>query len=1127
MAGSQAELRAIFCEALDKGTPQEQALYLDQACQGRPDLRARVEALLRANMQAGGFLAEPPARHLATVDGPITECPGTVIGPYKLLEQIGEGGFGVVFMAEQQQPIRRKVALKVVKPGMDTKQVIARFEAERQALALMEHPNIAKVYDAGTTDQQSEVKSQKIQDTEELRNPRLTADLGPVGRPYFVMELVKGLPITDYCDQNRLTPRERLELFLHVCNAVQHAHQKGIIHRDLKPSNILVTHHDGVPIPKVIDFGIAKAMGQQLTDKTLFTNFAQLIGTPLYMSPEQAELSGLDVDTRSDVYSLGALLYELLTGTTPFGKERLKEIGYDEIRRIIREEEPPKPSTRISTLGQAASTISTHRKSDVRRLSQLCRGELDWIVMKALEKDRNRRYESASALASDVQRYLNDEPVQACPPSTAYKLRKFSRRHKRVFATLALTGIFVVAAIGILIASNLRISRKQFEIDRVNEDLVNANEFLKSTLYFHRIALAERELVTNHGARAEELLEQCEADQRGWEWHYLKRRIHEEPLALAGHTMGVSGVAFTPNGQVLASSSWDGTVRLYEATTGKYLRALSGKPPGFAGVAISPNGQFLAAANWDGTVTVWDLVANQERVLKGQANRANAVAFSPDSRYLTWTGTDRTANVWDLKNDKRKMVLSDHDDDVKAVAYNPAGTRLATGSDDRTVRIWDATTGQLVVPPLTGHQGAVFGVAFSPDGQLLASVGKDRTVRVWDAKTGDPIWVLRGHAGYIPAVAFSPDGRRLASGGEDTTVRLWDLATGREVITLRDHKGTINSLAFSPDGRRLASAAYGNLDNTVRIWNATRADNTGLEPLRIFNGHSQDVSCLAFSHDGTLLATGSPDRTVMVRNAGSGEVIRVFRNLQVQEINDIAFSPDGSNVAATCENGIVAVWNLQNGQEAWGGGVRRVSDYDLGKIAYSPDGKSLTIADNGKVVQILDAATGEKLKTLDGNIGAVTAVAYRADGRQLAGISMMQQVLVWDTKTWRLQILRGHGSSLNSLAYRPDGQFLATAGDDGEVILWDTTGEQEVKLARRFRAHYDVINSVVFSPDCRFLATGSQDGTVKIWEATTNRMLRLIRTNQGQIGVLAFHPDGHTLASGGEDGAVRIWKVSP
>src|SRR5262249_25731817 len=340
----------------------------------------------------------------ATADEPsVSERPGTVIGPYKLLEQIGEGGFGVVFMAEQQQPVLRKVALKVLKPGMGTRQVLARFEAEPQARAIKDHTPRARASDGVET---------------------------ASGRPYFVMELVRGIPITDFCDQNHLGVRQRMELFVTVCQAIQHAHQKGIIHRDIKPNNVLVTLHDGVPVAKVIDFGVAKATGQQLTDKTLFTNFAQLIGTPLYMSPEQAEMSGLDVDTRSDIYALGVLLYELLTGTTPFDKERLKTLGYDEIRRIIREEEPAKPSTRVSTLGQAAATVSANRGSDPRRVSQLFRGELDWVVMKCLDKDRNRRYETANGLARDIERYLNDEPVHACPPSRGYRLRKLLRRHK-------------------------------------------------------------------------------------------------------------------------------------------------------------------------------------------------------------------------------------------------------------------------------------------------------------------------------------------------------------------------------------------------------------------------------------------------------------------------------------------------------------------------------------------------------------------------------------------------------------------------------------------------------------------------------------------------------------------------
>jgi serine/threonine protein kinase/Tfp pilus assembly protein PilF len=419
MTAIEDQARSIFLAALERA-PNEWPAFLEQACGDKADLRARVDQLMQAH-EALGSIHCGACAPTSTIDEALREAPGAVIGPYKLMEQIGEGGMGLVFVAEQQQPVRRKVAVKVIKPGMDTRQVVARFEAERQALALMDHPNIAKVLDGGET---------------------------ASGRPYFVMELVRGVPITEYCDENQVPVRDRLELFLQVCQAVQHAHQKGIIHRDIKPSNVLITSRDGTPVPKVIDFGVAKAVGQQLTDKTIYTQFTQLVGTPLYMSPEQAGQSSLDVDTRTDIYALGVLLYELLTGTTPFVKERFKEVGYDEIRRIIREEEPPKPSTRISTLGKAATTHSTRRKSDPKRLSQLFRGELDWIVMKALEKDRTRRYESAGAFAADVLRYLNDEPVLACPPSLGYRLRKFVRRNKGPVLAASVILLSLIAGIG-------------------------------------------------------------------------------------------------------------------------------------------------------------------------------------------------------------------------------------------------------------------------------------------------------------------------------------------------------------------------------------------------------------------------------------------------------------------------------------------------------------------------------------------------------------------------------------------------------------------------------------------------------------------------------------------------------
>jgi serine/threonine protein kinase len=441
--------RDIFIEALQQGDPALRAAHLDDACQGDVTLRRQVERLLAEHERQESFILDsPPADlDLTAVHRAIAERPGTVIGPYKLLQQIGEGGMGIVFMAEQCEPLQRTVALKIIKPGMDTRQVIARFEAERQALAMMDHPNIAKVLDAGTTDS---------------------------GRPYFVMELVKGVPITKYCDDKRLPLRARLELLLPVCQAVQHAHHKGVIHRDIKPTNVLVAEYDDHAVPKVIDFGVAKATAQKLTEHTLFTEFGQIVGTVEYMSPEQAKLNQLDIDTRSDIYSLGVLMYELLTGSTPFGRKRLQAAAFDEMLRIIREEEPPKPSTRLST-AEGLPSIATNRSSEPLRLNRLVRGELDWMVMKALEKDRNRRYETANGFAADIQRYLNEEAVEACPPSAAYRFRKFARRNKRpVLAASLILLALIVGMFGTTIGLIRAEKARQAEAEQ--RQLAEANE---------------------------------------------------------------------------------------------------------------------------------------------------------------------------------------------------------------------------------------------------------------------------------------------------------------------------------------------------------------------------------------------------------------------------------------------------------------------------------------------------------------------------------------------------------------------------------------------------------------------------------------------------------------------------
>ena len=446
MAPTCNDEEAIFLAALEL-PPRERDAYLNSACAGDGALLARLSELLAAHEVPRGLLdlSRPPLDTLPPAAA-MGEGPGTRIGPYKLLQMIGEGGMGVVYMAAQLEPVERNVALKIIKPGMDTRQVIARFEAERQALALMDHPNIARVLDGGTVNGSRHTPCAVAGDRAVIENDGTRSVPATLSRPYFVMELVKGVPITQYCDQQHLSVRQRLELFVPVCQAIHHAHQKGIIHRDVKPNNVLVAEYDQQPVPKVIDFGVAKALGPRLTEKTLFTEFGQVVGTIEFMSPEQAKLNQLDIDTRSDIYSLGVLLYELLTGTTPFDHDRLKSAAFDEVLRIIREEEPPAPSTRLGS-SNTLPAVAANRSIEPRRLPLAVRGELDWIVMKALEKDRNRRYDTASVLAGDLLRYLHDEPVLACPPSVLYRASKFARRHSRTLVTAVLLGVVSLAAL--------------------------------------------------------------------------------------------------------------------------------------------------------------------------------------------------------------------------------------------------------------------------------------------------------------------------------------------------------------------------------------------------------------------------------------------------------------------------------------------------------------------------------------------------------------------------------------------------------------------------------------------------------------------------------------------------------
>jgi WD40 repeat protein len=640
----QSPAEAIFFSALEKGTPEERAAYLDAACGEDSSLRRRVERLLEAHPKAGGFLEGPAAEPTAACVRGGEEAGVVIAERYKLLEQIGEGGMGVVWVADQLEPIRRRVALKVIKPGMDSRAVLARFEAERQALALMDHPHIAKVLDAGTT-----------------------AD----GRPFFVMELVKGTPITQFCDARKLTARERLELFVPVCQAVQHAHQKGIIHRDLKPSNVLVALHDERPAPKVIDFGVAKAVGQQLTEKTIYTGFGALVGTPAYMAPEQAAFNALDVDTRADVYALGVLLYELLIGTPPFEPERLKKAALDEVLRLVREEEPPRPSNRLST-SLARASIAAVRQTDPDRLTRLMRGELDWIVMKALEKDRNRRYETATGFAADVQRYLAGEAVQAHPPSAGYRLRKFVRKHRGWLTTAA-------AFAGLLLAAASVSGWLAVEARRAEK---TANEQRKEAIDQYHITQRTEWFLWG-------VLERAEIDRH--ETEHLANNLQVE-ADLAEHDVGIRLLRLCRTLKALPERHQPGrTINI----PGKKLQDIDVPP--MTTFTLSdhddPRRQELREF-----VTAAILAGGQDRApllpplrYGGDGHEGpDQICLSPDAQTILTLGRDFVARLWNTRTSAPIATLRKDGEQVVFCGFSPDGRTIYTDSPDGTIRLWEA-----------------------------------------------------------------------------------------------------------------------------------------------------------------------------------------------------------------------------------------------------------------------------------------------------------------------------------------------------------------------------------------------------------------------------------------------------
>jgi WD40 repeat protein/serine/threonine protein kinase len=1125
--------RDLFLEALELGTPEARAAYLQGACGQDVALRRKVDALLKEHFSNDSLLAGPALEgEPSTVTGFIAEeAPARMIGRYKLLERIGEGGFGEVWMAEQREPVKRRVALKLIKPGMDSRQIVARFEAERQALAMMDHPNIAKILDAGTTANLRPASGRPLAPDGSGVGGEGGSCIG-AGRPYFVMELVRGIKVTEYCDQNQLPTQERLRLFILVCQAIQHAHQKGIIHRDIKPSNILVTLHDGVPVPKVIDFGIAKATQQELTEKTVFTQFQQFIGTPAYISPEQAEMSGLDIDTRADIYSLGVLLYELLVGQTPFDAKEMMRGGLDALRQVIREKEPLRPSTKLNTLpGDVRTTAGKRRQTDVARLVHQLQGDLDWIVMKCLEKDRTRRYDTANGLAADIQRHLANEPVTARPPSAAYKLQKAWRRNKLAWS--AAGAVMCAMVLGVVastwqavratkaetaqkeVAERARADRDAVVAAKEGED--RAREQLRQLLYTSDMERAQHAWEQNNVGFVLQLLERHRDRKRpgDFEWYYLWRLCRPSLLTPKIETGSPAlAVALSADGTTLACGEMDGSVSLVNTRT-LQTRRLGAHLSQVIRVAFSAGGTLLASGSGDNTVRLWDVGATpqvQQAVeyteITGFTDWVKSVAFAPDGKFLAMGSIDGQVCLWNVA--KREFEWRSPDSRyVEAVAISPDGTLVASANTGfqapgkpAGIKLRDAATGQVLY-----HQSAVEAgeISFAPDGSSLATGGSDRVVRLWDLEL-KKIDELPGQV--FPQVYLD---RNTAAGSSGSTVLIWDLATRALRDTLKGHSGAVQSLASSGDGKLLASAS---LDHTVKLWHLDRQSESS-----VLKGHESDVWSVALSPDGSTVASGSVDRTVKLWDAATGTFKLDLRG-HSDDVTCVAYSPDGKTVASSGDDREIILWDTVTGEEK-----RRLKGHTntVWSLAFLHGGLTLASTGEDGTVRLWSLATGEG-RILVKRPNKFSCLRVWQD--QVLALSDWDEYVVelWDLHDRRQRHeLRGHQGSVQAVVFVRSGRELATASRDGTVRLWDleSTGPSEI-LTR----HTARIDSLAVSPDGATLACGGGDGTVKLLDLSTRRERVALKGHAGSVLSLVFSQDGKLLVSGGDDHTVRLWRAA-
>jgi WD40 repeat protein/tRNA A-37 threonylcarbamoyl transferase component Bud32 len=1020
-----------------------------------------------------------------------------MIAGYEVLGELGRGGMGIVYKA-RQHGLNRLVALKMILHADHASETERRrFLHEAEALARLQHENIVQIHEVGEHH----------------------------GKPFFSLEYIEGGSLAQLLQGTPFPAHEAAALVLTLAGAMQAAHEAGVIHRDLKPANILLarggadasagTLPEGsrLPVsaitPKITDFGLAKDVAQASQ-----TQSGAILGTPSYMAPEQAGGKVHAIDARTDIYALGAILYECLTGRPPFRAATVM----DTIQQVIHDE-----PVSVRTL-QAGTPV-----------------DLETICLKCLHKEPGRRYGTARELADDLSRFRRGEPVAARPVGRLERTWRWCRRNPTTaglltgIAALLLLVAGVSTALGQLAWQKAREAETKTEDERrarmkAIEEALEKEEARKKAdeeerrakqlLYANRLALTQSYWDEGKVQAARDKLDETPEHREDWEHRYLYTMMNQRgQRTFLGHTWRVYSVCFSPDGKRLASGGAtpfrQGELKVWDTATGEELLSSQGHANAVQCVCFSPDGKRFASGGGDGTVKVWDTATGQNLLtLPGDLSTVFSVCYSADGRIASGNQAGRV-RVWDARSGQLLHNIVAHTNHVLGVCFSPDGKRLASASADDTVKVMDVASGQQLLV-LKGHTGPVASVCFSPDGKRLATGSEDQTVRLWDATTGQDLLSLKGHSLNVTSVRFSPDGRRLASGSWDRTLKVWDAASGQQLLSLIGHTTTVQSVAFSPDGRRLASAST---DMTVKMWDAVAGQD-----LLTLKGHTHTVHGVCFSPDGKTLASASWDKTVKVWDAANGQQLRTLSG-HTNLVSRLSFSPDGKRLVSASGDifgkpGEVKVWDTTNGQDL----LTIKEPRSIFGVSFSPDGKCIASTSGDRTARVWDATTGQVLLTLQGHGGGLCGLCYSPDGKRIASSGLDQTVKVWDAATGQdCLTLKGHTGMVMSVCFSPDSRRLASTSGDRTIIVWDAdSGENLLTL----RGHAHTITSVCFSPDGKRIASGSGDQEVKIWDAQSGQDLLSLKGHIGGVTSVAFSPDGRRLASAGADRTVKLWEAT-